>query len=116
MPKSLFILLTLAVALTSGCTYYQTAPGVYSTAPVSKFDKSWSAAVGALADQSVKITVENREAGVVQGVRNGIDVTANVRTQADGSVRVQFDTAGDTARDPELINRITAAYNRRMGR
>jgi hypothetical protein len=39
-----------------------------------------------------------------------------VRTQADGSVRVEFNTSGDTAADPTLIDRITARYNQRMGR
>jgi hypothetical protein len=53
---------------------------------------------------------------LVHGRRGGIDVTANVRTQADGSARVQFDTAGATAQDPGLIDRISRAYDRRMGR
>jgi hypothetical protein len=110
------ILVTFILALTTGCTYYQTAPGVYATTPVSKFDRSWSAAVGALVDQDVNVTTENRTAGVVQGTRNGIDVVANVLTQADGSVRVEFNTSGNTARDPGLIDRVTASYNRRMGR
>jgi hypothetical protein len=34
----------------------------------------------------------------------------------DGSVRVQFNTAGATAQDPGLIDRISRAYERRMGR
>ena len=36
--------------------------------------------------------------------------------QADGSVRVQFDTSGDKSRDPGLMDRITQSYQRRMGR
>ena len=116
MSNRFFILMTLVVALTAGCTYYQTAPGVYTSAPASKFDRSWSAAVGALTDQDINITSENRESGAVQGTLNGINVTGTVRTQADGSVRVQFDTSGNTERDPGLIDRVTAAYNRRMGR
>jgi hypothetical protein len=39
-----------------------------------------------------------------------------VRSQADGSVRVQFDTSGATASDPTLIDRITRSYNAYMGR
>jgi hypothetical protein len=31
-------------------------------------------------------------------------------------VRVEFKTDGATSRDPELINRVIAAYNRNMGR
>ncbi len=99
--------------LLSGCTYYQTAPGAYSTTSVSKFDRSWSAAVGAFADQGVHISTENRAAGVIQGSYNGINVSGNISRQADGGVRVQFNT---TAKDRLLVNRITDSYNSRMGR
>jgi len=109
-------LLTMVMMLITGCTYYQTAPGVYTTTPPSKFDRSYAAAIGALEDQGVRITLEDRSAGVVEGNRSGIEVSANVRTQADGSVRVAFNTSGATASDPELINQITQSYNRRMGR
>jgi hypothetical protein len=43
-------------------------------------------------------------------------VAANVRTQADGSVRVEFNTSGATGQDPALIDRISRSYDRRMGR
>ncbi len=116
--KILTILITLTAVLITGCTYYQTAPGVYSTttSTTSKFDRSWSAAVGALSDQNVRITSQDRAAGIVQGTRDGIEVTGNIRTQADGSVRVQFNTSGATTRDPTLIDRVTQSYNSRMGR
>jgi len=84
--------------------------------PASKFDRSYAAAIGALEDQGVRITFEDRSAGVVQRSRNGIEVSANVRTQADGSVRVAFNTSGATAKDPELIDRVTQSYNRLMSR
>ena len=107
----------LTVFLVSGCTVYQPAPAVYTTtATTSKFDQSWSAAVGALSDQGVRITSQNRDAGIVQGTSNGIYITGNIRTQADGRVRVEFDTSGATNRDPRLIDRITQSYNGRMGR
>ena len=112
-----FYSITLATVLITGCTYYQPAPVVYPvTVTTNKFDQSWSAAIGALADQGVYITTQNRGAGVVQGHRNGIDVTGNIHTQANGSVRVQFDTSGATNLDPTLIERITRSYNSRMGR
>jgi hypothetical protein len=102
--------------LVAGCTYYQTVPGTYTTKPVGGFDRSWAAAVGALEDQGVRVTAEDRTAGIVRGTRDGINVNANVRTQADGRVRVEFNTSGATGSDPELINRISQAYERRMGR
>ena len=78
--------------------------------------RSWAAAIGAFQDQGVRITSEDRGSGVVRGTRDGINVTANVRTQADGSVRVEFNTSGATERDPALIDRISQTYDRRMGR
>ena len=115
MRKNIITLLLMGT-LFAGCTYYQTAPAVYTTSSPSGFDRSYAAAVGAFEDQGVRITSEDRSAGIVRGTRSGIDVTAAVRTQPDGSVRVEFNTSGATARDPELINRITQSYNRRMGR
>lgn len=108
--------LALAAALLGGCTYYPVAPGAYSTTPVSSFDRSWGAAQAAFADQGVPVTREDRAAGIVSGTRDGITVIASVRTQADGSVRVEFNTTGSTSRDPDLIKRMTGAYNRNMGR
>ena len=119
MNKSVMLVFVISVAMLAGCTYYQTAPGTYtssSTASVSKFDRSWSATVGAFSDQGVRVTSEDRGAGVIQGTRNGIHVTGDVRQQADGSVRVQFDTSGATAQDSGLIDRITQSYQGRMGR
>ena len=100
----------------TACTVYQTGPGVYASVPPTGFDRSWNATVGALGDQGVQITSEDRSTGTVRGRRGGIEVTANVRTQADGSVRVEFNTSGTTAQDPELINRISRSYDVRMGR
>ena len=50
-----------------------------------------------------------------EGPPPAIGVTAVVRTQADGRVRVEFNTTG-TASDPGLVERISASYERRMGR
>ena len=110
------IIITLITVLITGCTYYQPAPVYSTTTSPSKFDRSWSAAVGAFADQGIAITSQDRGAGVIQGFRGGINVTGNIRTQADGSVRVQFDTSGATKTDPTLIQRISGSYNSRMGR
>src|SRR5262245_11379689 len=110
------LLAVLALSATGACTYYETAPGVYQTSAPTKFDRAWAAAAGAFQDQGVPITTQDRNAGYISGTRDGIEVIATIRTQADGSVRVQFDTRGNTNRDPELIHRIDRAYDRLMGR
>jgi hypothetical protein len=106
----------LVAALLTGCTVYQVGPGTYAPAPPSTFDRSWNAAAGAFEDQGVQILGEDRAGGVIRGRRGGIDVTAVLRTQADGSVRVEFNTSGATGQDPQLINRVSRSYDVRMGR
>ncbi len=116
--RALRLALLATALLVSSCTVYQTAPGVYSPVPppAASFDRSFSAAVGAFQDQGVQILSADQSTGVVRGTRDGINVTANVRTQADGSVRVEFGTSGATSRDPGLISRISSSYDARMGR
>lgn len=116
--RSLRSALVLLAALVAGCTYYVAQPGPFVSVPSpgTSFERSWAAAVGALQDQGVRVTSEDRGAGVVRGTRDGIDVAGNVRTQADDSVRVEFNTSGATGRDPGLIDRISRAYDVRMGR
>ena len=110
------VVLGLLTSLLAGCTYYQVAPGTYATAAPSTFDRSWSAARNAMQEQAVRIVQEDRSTGTLRGNYNGIDVLALLQTQADGSVRVEFRTAGATQVDPQLIERITASYDRLMGR
>ena len=104
--KSLLLTTALAVAATmsGGCVVYEPVPAGYSQ-PAS-FDRSWNAAVGAMREQGVTITQEDRGAGIVRGTRGGINVTGSV----------QFDTSGATAADPTLIDRITRSYQAFMGR
>lgn len=112
-----FIIITLMAMLITGCTYYQPAPVVYpTTVTTNKFDQSWSAVIGAFSDQDVHITTQDRGAGIIQGNREGINFTGNIQTQANGSVRVQFDASGSTGRKPTTLELITKSYNSRMGR
>ena len=111
MKAIIIIALTLTTLLITSCTYYQTAP-----ASTSKFDQSWSAAIGALSDQGVHISTQNRGAGVIQGTRNGVMITINLIRQGNGGVRVEFDTSGTTQNDRTVIERVASSYNSRMGR
>jgi hypothetical protein len=108
--------LGFGTSLLAGCTYYEVAPGVHATAPVSTFDRSWAAARNAMLEEGVRVTQEDRSTGTLRGDQRGITVLALVRTQADGSVRVEFKTVGATSVDPQLIERISASYDRQMGR
>lgn len=115
-----FAALALSAALLAAlpaCTVYQVGPQEYSPyPPTTSFERSWNAVRGAFQDQGVAITLEDRSTGTVRGRRGGIEVTGGVRTQADGSVRVQFDASGTTGEDPALLQRVSRAYDARMGR
>jgi hypothetical protein len=100
----------------AGCVMYETAPGVYSAAPSSSFDRSWAAAVGAFADEGVQVTQHDRSTGTISGHLGDTLVTAVVLRQADGSVKVEFAVSGNVAANPSLNDRIVSSYNRRMGR
>ena len=93
-PALLRAVLVTALVLTfAGCVV---APVPYAVSVPSTFDRSWSAVVGAMEDQGLQIASADRGTGVVRGRRGGIDLISSVRTQADGTVRVEFTTAGAT--------------------
>ena len=100
------------VSLTA-CPYYAPPPGTVITTPAS-YDRSFSAAAGAMHDEGLTVTVQDPGSGNIVGGIDGSTVTASVRQQADGSVVVQFNSAN--ARDPTLLDRISRSYDRRMGR
>jgi hypothetical protein len=114
-PKRQFpaaVMLTTVFMLLSGC--YEPVP-TYVPSP-SKFDRAWNAAIAAAQDEGVRLISEDRSTGVITGSRGDLDVIINVRTQADGSVRVELSARGPTGADRELAERISRAYDRRMGR
>ena len=95
----------------AACVVYEPAPHQAS----STYDRAWAAAIGAMQDQGVAINDQDRASGVLRGARGPAGVTAVVRTRPDGRVQVEFNTTGTSA-DPGLVDRISASYNRRMGR
>ena len=107
----IFVIVNMAVALT-GCATNEPVP---VPAP-STFDRSWSAAVSAAQAEGVRITSEDRGSGIIRGLRNEQEVTINLRSQADGSVRVEISARGPKGSDPGLADRISRAYDQRMGR
>lgn len=108
---------SLALASLGGCYVYD--PYYHAPQTVMRpasFERSWDAAQGAMIDQGVKIHVADRANGVIEGRRGGIEVKARVLTQADGGVRVEFNTGGNLDEDRGLSDRISRAYDARMGR
>jgi hypothetical protein len=98
--------------LLAGCVVYEPVP---ASAP-SAFERSWSAALLGAQDEGVRITSEDRASGLIRGFSGEQEVTINVRSQADGSARVEISARGPKGSDPGLAGRISRAYDRRMGR
>jgi hypothetical protein len=108
--------LVLVLAGLGGCVAYTPVPVTApQPSPQQRFDRSWAAAAGAMTDQGVTITSQDRGAGVIRGARAGVPVTATVQTQADGNVQVSFETVGAAEKDPGLTQRLRESYLRRMG-
>lgn len=118
--KNIFRSLAVAGVLAAlhGCYYYPPAVPVAAPQPTmqQRFDRSWSAAQGAMVDQGLAITNQDRGAGVIQGQRDGVSITASVQTLADGRIQVKFNSKEAAGADAGLIHRISESYERRMGR
>ena len=109
------LLICLGLASLAGCAYYPAAPyPAPATYGPSTFDRAYDAALGALGDQGLRITVQDRASGQIVGTSGNASVTASVRPQPDGTTRVEFKTSGDA--NSGLAQRVVAAYNARMGR
>ena len=105
----------LALLALAGCVVYDPYyPHTYQ-APAS-FDRSWNAAMGAMNEQGVQINRQDRAAGMIEGKRGPLTVTARVLSQADGKVRVEFNTSGSGSDSRELAERISRSYDAQMGR
>jgi hypothetical protein len=117
--KNALIGIATAIALSgslASCVVYEPYPyGAPQPGP-STFDRSWNAALGAMTDQGVQVNVQDRATGRIEGRRGGITMRSNVLTQADGKVRVEFNAGGTLSEDPSLPDRVSRAYDARMGR
>lgn len=83
-------------------------------APVTSYERSWQAARAAAYDEGVRITSEDRSSGTLLGDKGPDNVRITVAPLANGAVRVEFSVTGPEGSD--LHQRLTNAYNRRMGR
>ena len=103
-PYAKCLVYWIAVIVIAGLTSL-TACVVYEPVPApapSTFDRSWSAALAAAQDEGVRIASEDRGSGVIRGYRDEQEITINVRTQADGSVRVEMSAAGAQRIGPRI--------------
>ena len=113
------IVLVAGLLVLGGCYPYYPYP--YSGAPpgggpAATSDRAWAAAMGAMQDQGVQIGSQDRSTGTIDGRRGNVTVRTRLVTQADGRTRVEFNMGGAISEDPGLPDRISRAYEARMGR
>lgn len=104
------VALALLLAGLTGCS--TPPPGVVDDSMLS-FNRTFNAALGAIADQRMIIGVQDRRGGVIVGTLDGDTITSRLTLQHDGAIRVRF--AQDGSNDPELLKRVVASYNARTG-
>jgi hypothetical protein len=110
------ILAVLASLLAlSACVVYEPVYATGGGTPAT-FERAWNAALGSYQDQGVAITAQDRTSGVIEGRKGGMTVKSRVFAQADGKVRVEMNTGGNLTEDPGLPDRMSRAYDARMGR
>jgi len=117
MDLKLRQLMVVSALLLGSCVAYVPAYVPVGSQPTvqQRFDRSWAAATGAMSDQGLTITSQDRGTGVIQGQRGGITITTTLETLADGSVQVKFASRGDDRTDPGLVRRVSDSFDRRMG-
>src|SRR5512147_562077 len=96
-------ILMIALATLAGCAAEEPVP----IAAPSTFDRAWSAALSAAQEEEVRIVSEDQATGLIRGTKGEQEVTINLRTQADGSVRVEISSRGPKGSDPGLAGRIS---------
>lgn len=105
-----------ACLLLQGCyTYPAYVPVAVAPSLPARFETSWQAARAAASDEGVRITYEDRPSGTLRGDKGSSRVLITVVTQADGSIHVTF-TVNGQSQDGDLQDRLSRAYQRRMGR
>jgi hypothetical protein len=98
------ILLALGLA---GCVAYPEPDPV---------EVSFNAALAALQDAGLNVVTADRVTGTLRGARGNVEGVIQVSMRNDGRVGVQINARDPTNVDPGLVDRLTQAYNRRMGR
>ncbi len=101
-----FIVIALGLA---GCVVYEPVPADPMQAP-------WQSAIGAIGDAGLTLVTADQATGTIRGTKGTTEGIIAVRMRGDGRVGVEISARDPDKRDPTLVQRLTDAYNRRMGR
>src|SRR6188472_3023384 len=114
--KLLRLVYVSALLWLSACVVYEPVLVSSQSTLQQRFERSWAAATGAMSDQNLTITSQDRGAGVIRGERDGVTITATLQTLADGRIQVKFNSQETNRSDPGLLQRVSDSFDRRMER
>jgi hypothetical protein len=101
-------LVILALGL-AGCVAYEAVPA-------DPMQRPWQSAIGAIQDAGLHLVTADQATGTIRGARGSVEGIIVVRMRNDGRVGVEIRASDPAGQDPGLVQRLTDAYNRRMGR
>jgi hypothetical protein len=106
------LLLGLALVALAGCG---TAPQRTQFDSHLNFERTFNTVMGAMADEKMTFSVQDRRNGLLVAELNGDAIQATMQPNfLDSTVRVQFSAVGDKHTDDKLLTRVVEAYRLRM--
>jgi len=106
------LLLGLALGALAGCG---TAPQRTQFDSHTSFERTFTTVMGAMADQKMTFSVQDRRQGLLVAELKGDTVQATLRPNLlDSTVRVEFSAVGDKHVDDKLLTRVIDAFRLRM--
>jgi hypothetical protein len=106
------LLLGLALGAVAGCS---TTPQRTQFDSHLNFERTFNTVMGAMADEKMTFSVQDRRHGLLVAQLNGDTVQATMQPNfLDSTVRVQFSAVGDKHTDEKLLMRVVEAYRLRM--
>jgi hypothetical protein len=108
-------LLWLVLGLLAACSSNPpgTMPGRVPDSMVG-YNRTFDTALGAMADQKMTISEQDRRNGRIVGELDGQTITTTLQPMHDGTLRVNFVPQSDSADATALVQRVAASYNARM--
>jgi hypothetical protein len=103
--------LFLALAALSGCV--GAPPGTVPDS-LASYDRTYDTALGAMADQKMVFSLQDRRNGTIVGELNGDTIKATLQPLHDGTIQVSFRPQGAPHADAGLLKRVVDSYNTRM--
>ena len=101
----------LALAGLAGCA--SAPPGTVPDSH-SSYDRTFDTAVGAMADQKMAFSRQDRRNGVIVAELKGDSIIATLQVQYYGTIQVVFTPQGAAHADAGLLKRVVDSYNLRM--